>query len=174
MEANTIEMPSRAKREGQDNKKSFPVAGFAGAGIAICIVGVLGVVLLSSGDAGASNSRLMDQSYAEIDLEVLHREIPGSGSRMDTFFCQPILILNPGMENFKEIQSNLEKRKNSIRGELFRILYTMPVRLFRTKDVLARISSLFTDAVNRFLGPNFEGKVIISQVTFPLFEAPIL
>ena len=170
MQATVMENPS-PKRE--EDKKKFPVGGLAGAGVAVLLFGVAGFLFLFSGDAGASNSRLVDQSYAEIDLEVLHREIPGSGSRTETFFCQPVLILNPEMENFKEIQSNLEKRKNSIRGELFRILYTMPVRFFRTQDVLARISQIFTSALNRFLGPNFEGKSIITQVTFPLFEAPI-
>jgi hypothetical protein len=174
MEANSIGSSSAKSGGESDGRKRILSLILGGAGFALLVAAIWGLFMVGSAKAGKHSRPFVVQNYAEIDLDVIHREIPGQpgGRFRETFFCQPILVLNSDMDNFKEVLAHIKKRKNSLRGELFRIIYTLPIRFFRGEDLLDKISELFLDAINLFLGPNYEGKEIVQQVVFPLFEAP--
>ncbi len=174
MEANSMEVSGGGvERQGGDRRKFFPFY-FAGAGFAFLLIAVGLFLFLGSSDVSGGQESFLEQEYAEIDLDVVHREFSGSPGRpvRETFFCQPILVLNPELEDLKAVHKNLQKRINSLRGEFFRVIYSLPAHYFRDSNLLSNLSGLFLKSVNLFLGSNSEGKSIVKKVTFPLFEAP--
>ena len=160
MEANSFEQTSSTSTGSEKNIKRSVVAYFAGIAGAVLLVVFGSFFLLSTAEGEVKSGSILDREYAELDLDVLHREVPVQlgGDTSETFICQPILVLNGDIEDLSVLHKKIERRKNTLRGELFRILYTLPTHYFRNRDLLARISHLFLKAVNGMLGPNPEGK----------------
>lgn len=122
----------------------------------------------------AKDKSFLDQKYAEVDLDMLHREMsPSSPVLMkEVFLCHPVLILNSNIKGLEEIQGEVEKRKKSLRGDILAALYRKPEIFFRRPDLMTRVSDLFLYELNTSLGLLADGKPIISHIVFSEFEAP--
>ena len=146
-------------------------------GIAFVLAGgAFGIFfLMSSLKAGPQEkTSFVNQKYAEVDLDSVQREMaPDSAVRYSqNFLCQPVLVLNPQIENIEEVKTLIEQRKKVLRGDILHLLYRMPEIYFKKPNLLGRVSNLFLDHVNSFLGPLDDGKSIVSKVIFSQFEVP--
>jgi hypothetical protein len=90
-----------------------------------------------------------------------------------SFLCQPVLILNPEIENIEEVKSLVLLRKKGLRGDMLHLLYRMPEIYFKKPNLMGRISTLFLDHINKSLGRLENGKSIVSKVIFSQFDVPV-
>jgi hypothetical protein len=168
------EPEKKSKSEEPAKKKPFP--GLLGGVVCVLLGGGIGIFFLVSYlDADtAKDKSFLDQEYAEVDLDMLHREMsPSSPVRMnEVFLCHPVLILNSNIKGLEEIQGEVEKRKKSLRGDILAALYRKPEIFFHRPDLMSRVSDLFLYELNASLGLLADGKPIISYIVFSEFQAP--
>jgi len=159
--------------QAEQTKKSS--AGVFG-GIAFVLIGTsVGIFFfLTSLKDGPTQTSFVDRKYAEIDLDSVQREMaPDSAIRFsESFQCQPVLILNPEIENLDEVKSLVLLRKKALRGDMLHLLYRMPESYFKKPNLMGRISTLFLDHINESLGSLENGKSIVSKVIFSQFDVP--
>ncbi len=159
----------------EQNKKASP--GVFGGIAFVLLSGAVGIFfLITSLKAGPmKETSFVDRNYAEIDLDSVQREMASdSAVRFSkNFLCQPVLILNPDIENIEEVKSLVLLRKKALRGNMLHLLYRLPEIYFKKPNLMRRISTLFLDSINKSLGRIENGKSIVSKVIFSQFDVPV-
>ena len=89
-----------------------------------------------------------------------------------TFMCNPVLILNYKIEEVATLQSEVERRKNFLRGLVLEIISQKPPNYFRQPNALELLAFLLRDRLNEWLGPTENGQVVIDRVIFTEFQMP--
>ncbi len=153
------------KSEGKEPspRKSTSRALLGGIGF-VLIGGGIGIFfLMTSLKAVPAKKSFLQQKYAEVDLEVVQRDLPPPPGVpiSNIFLCNPVLLLNSEIDNIEEIQAEIEKRKKSLRGKILQILHTKPEIYFYRPNLMPRISQLLLEELNDTLGRLAGGKPLM-------------
>ncbi len=172
------EEASKKETPPEEEKPSKKGVSPVGIVVVLFLLGGAGAgVFLFVGSASSDPDRetRIQQEYSEVDLGQVSWNLPLGSSALvfdRTFMCNPVLILNHKIEEVTTLQSEVERRKNFLRGLVLEIISQKPPNYFRQPNALELLALLLRDRLNDWLGPTENGQVVVDRVIFTEFQKP--